>query len=101
MVLRILLHDATYVNRSLTGMIISPGNLGRFTKGDSVVWKFSVLIGDAPTTLGATPVVSAYEDGTTAPVASSPTGGLTLTADFNSKTGLCQVIADTSNAAFN
>jgi hypothetical protein len=77
-------------------MLIGPSNLGRFTKGDSITWKFTILIGDVPTTLGGAPAVKAYEEGSDVEF----TGGITLTADYDGKTGLCELIVDTSNAAY-
>ena len=73
-------------------MIVGPGNLGRFTKNDVVNWKFTVLVADVPTTLAGSPVVKAYESGSSAEFAT----GITLTADYDGVTGLCQVVADTS-----
>src|SRR6266446_9703759 len=77
-------------------MYIGPSYLGRRTKGDVVTWKFTLTVSDVPTTLGTSPAVKGYEDGS----ATEFTGGITLTADYDGKTGLCELIVDTSNAAF-
>jgi hypothetical protein len=56
------------------------------TLGDTFYLKFTTrsFSTGAPTTLSGTPVVSAYEDGSTTEI----TAGITLTVDFDSRTGL-------------
>lgn len=76
-------------------VLVQPaGYVGDYLPTAVVYFKFFVTdaVG-APTTLGGTPVVKVYKndaDGT------ETTTGVTLTADFDSKTGLCQVAVDTS-----
>src|SRR5712692_7464635 len=77
-------------------MINGPGNLGRFTKGEVVTWKFSVMIADLPTLLGTSPAISALEDGNATPF----TGGITFTPNYAGVAGLVEVVANTGNAAF-
>jgi hypothetical protein len=76
--------------------LVGPGNIGRFTKNDVITFKFTMLVADVPTTLGGAPVIQRYEEGST----TESTGGITLTADYDSRTGLVNVVVDTSNAAY-
>jgi hypothetical protein len=77
-------------------MIQGPIDVGRFTKNDTIHFKFTVLIADVPTTLGGVPVLSVYRDDS----ATEFTGGLTFTADYDARTGLVDVVIDTSNASY-
>lgn len=60
-----------------------------YTVGDTLYFKFSTrsFSTGAPTTLAGTPVISAYEDDSLTQI----TAGITLTADFDSVTGLNHV----------
>src|SRR5216117_2190206 len=78
-------------------MIISPGNVGRFTKNDLITWKFTCVIADLPTTIGTSPALKVYEEGSNVEF----NGGVTATFDYDGKTGLNEAIIDTSNAAYN
>jgi hypothetical protein len=62
---------------------------GDFRLGDTVYFKFTTTAAatGAPTTLSGTPVLSAYPNNSTTQL----TAGITLTADFDSVTGLNQV----------
>lgn len=72
--------------------------LGDFRKGDVVRLYFTTRnTSQVPTTLAGTPAVSVYEDGSTTEI----TAGVTLTVDFDARTGLNMVAIDTSNAAYN
>ena len=55
-------------------------------------FKFSTTANEVPTTLAGTPVISVYESNSTTQI----TGGITLTADFDSVTGLNNVLIDLS-----
>jgi hypothetical protein len=71
--------------------------LGDFHKGATVRRFFTTVNSSgAPTTLAGTPAISAYEDGGTTEI----TAGITLTVDFDSRTGMHVVAVDTSNAAY-
>lgn len=67
----------------------------RANKGDLVVIKFTLTVADVPTNL-TTPTLSAYEEGN----ATEFTGGITLTAPYDSKVGLNELQIDTSDAAY-
>lgn len=70
------------------GLIFSNGYAGDIRLGDTIDIKFSVQ--DATTalaTLGGTPVISAYPDNGAVEL----TAGITLTVDFDARTGLCNV----------
>ena len=59
--------------------------------------KFTTRDSNVPATLGGSPVISVYKDAVTTP----STAGVTLTVDFNGKTGFNHVAVDTSaDAAF-
>lgn len=62
---------------------------GDFRLGDTVYFKFTTTAAStgAPTTLSGSPVLSAYPNNSTTEL----TAGITLTADFDSRTGLNQV----------
>lgn len=68
--------------------------LGDIRLGDTIDCKFTTVdSGGAPFTLGGTPVVSAYPGNSTTEV----TAGITLTVDFDSRTGLHNVRVVASN----
>lgn len=69
--------------------------LGEFDTGATVRFKFTTraFATGAPTTLSGTPAVSVYKDGST----TESTTGVTLTADFDSRTGLNQIAVDMSS----
>jgi len=68
--------------------------LGDFAKGDTVDLKFTTVnTSGVPTSLAGTPAVSVYKDNDTA----ESTAGVTLTADFDAKTGLNHVRITTSS----
>lgn len=75
-------------------MYIGP-SLARVTKGDTFTFKFTMTVADVPTTL-TTPTVKAYEEGSNVEF----TGGITLNVDYDGKTGLNELIIDTSDAAY-
>jgi hypothetical protein len=62
---------------------------GDFRLGDTIYFKFTTTAAStgAPTTLSGSPVLSAYPNNSTTEL----TAGITLTADFDSRTGLNQV----------
>lgn len=70
-------------------------SFARATKGDTFTFKFTMTVADVPTDL-TTPTVKAYEEGS----AVEFTGGITLTAPYDSKVGLNELVIDTSNAAY-
>jgi hypothetical protein len=68
--------------------------LGDFRTGVTIDHKFtSVNTSGAPTTLSGTPAISVYKDNST----TQSTSGVTLSADFDSVTGLNNVRIDTSS----
>lgn len=70
--------------------------LGDFTLGDTLDMKFTTVNSSGiPTTLGGSPVVSAYVGNGTTEI----TAGITLTTDFDSRTGLnnVRVVASSGN----
>lgn len=68
--------------------------LGEFSAGDTVDFKFTTrTITGAPTALSGTPAVSVYKGNNTA----ESTAGVTLTADFDTRTGLNHVRITTSS----
>jgi hypothetical protein len=71
-----------------------PGNLGDFAPSSVVYDKFTTTSAStgAATTLSGTPALSVYKDNST----TQSTSGVTLTADFDSVTGLNHVAVDTS-----
>lgn len=75
-------------------MYIGP-SLTRVNKGDTFTFKFTMTVADVPTTL-TTPTVKAYEEGSNVEF----TGGITLNVDYDGKTGLNELIIDTSDAAY-
>jgi hypothetical protein len=67
--------------------------LGDFTAGKTVSVRFNTSKADGtPITLAGTPAVSVYKSGST----TESTAGVTLTADYDSRTGLHNVAIDTS-----
>jgi len=70
---------------------------GDFVKGSSVVFNFNTasFSDGSPITLAGSPVLSCYKDSTT-----EITAGITLTVDYDSRTGMHHVVIDTSNAAY-
>lgn len=66
--------------------------LGDFAAAVTIDTKFSTFAG-APTTLGGSPAISVYKDNNTA----ESTSGVTLTADFDSRTGLNHLRIDLSS----
>lgn len=68
---------------------------GDFILGATLDFKFTTLNSGVPTTLSGTPVISAYPDNSTTEI----TAGITLTADFDSRTGLnnVRVVATSGN----
>ncbi len=66
--------------------------IGDFTPGKTVVCRFNTHKADGtPITLAGTPAVSVYKNSTT-----ESTAGVTLTVDYDSRTGLHSVAVDTS-----
>lgn len=61
--------------------------IGDFSQSTTVDFKFSTRSAGVPTTLSGSPVVSIYKDNST----TQSTAGVTLTADFDSVTGLNHV----------
>lgn len=71
--------------------------LGDYVEDDTVYACFNTRQADGtPITLGGTPAVSVYKDGGV----TESTAGVTLTTDFDSRTGLHLVTIDTSADAF-
>ncbi len=68
----------------------------RATKNDTVTVKFTMTVADVPTDL-TTPTLKGYEEGNVTEF----TGGITLTAPYDGKAGLNELVIDTSNAAYN
>lgn len=75
-------------------LIQSAGYIGDYQPNDIIHFKFTVTDATgAPASLSGTPAISVYKDsGTT-----ESTSGITLTVDFDAKTGLCQVDINTSS----
>ena len=72
--------------------------LGDFTEDTTLYFKFStVSLAQVPTTLSGVPVIKVYKDDATGTETAT---GVTLTADFDSVTGLNSVKIDTSADAF-
>lgn len=69
--------------------------VGDVRLGDTVDQQFSTSVGQIPTTLGGAPALSAYVDNGTVEI----TAGLTLTVDFDGKTGChhVRVVASAGN----
>ncbi len=69
--------------------------LGDFTISKTVYTKFTTITPGtgAPATLGGSPALSVYKDASDA----QSTSGITLTADFDSRTGFNHVAIDTSS----
>lgn len=66
--------------------------LGDFTPGKTIVFDFNTHKADGtPITLAGTPAVSVYKNSTT-----ESTAGVTLTVDYDSRTGMHHVVIDTS-----
>ena len=78
-------------------LVSAAGNLGDKAAGSIIDFKFSTQQATgAPITLAGTPAVSVYKaNGTT-----ESTTGITLTVDFDSRTGLHNVRIDTSDAFY-
>lgn len=66
-------------------------DLGERTVGSTVVLFFTTAVDGLPTTLAGTPAISIYKNSTT-----ESTTGVTLTASYDSRTGMNQVVVDTS-----
>lgn len=79
------------------GRVIPAGDIGDFPEDHaSVVLRFNTVgITMAPITLAGTPALSVYKDSTT-----ESTAGVTLTVDYDSRTGTHHVLIDTSADAF-
>lgn len=72
--------------------------LGDFIVGDTIDFKFSTTVDGLPTTLSGSPAISIYKaNGTT-----ESTAGVTLTADFDSRTGLnhCRITTVTDGTFY-
>lgn len=67
---------------------------GDFTLGDTIDFKFNTVSAGVPFTLAGTPSLAAYVDNGTTQI----TAGLTLTVDFDGKTGLNNVRVVASGA---
>lgn len=59
----------------------------------AIEWKFSTTVNGVPTTLAGTPAISIYKNSTT-----ESTSGVTLNVDYDNRTGLNQVVIDTSSS---
>jgi hypothetical protein len=71
--------------------------MGDFHKGATVRRIITTVnTSGVPTTLAGTPVISAYEDGGTTEI----TAGITLTVDFDSRTGMHLIAVDTSDSNY-
>lgn len=70
-------------------------DIGDFALGSTLDFKFGTSVAGVPTTLSGTPVISAYVDNSVTQI----TAGITLTADFDSVTGLnnVRVVATSGN----
>lgn len=68
---------------------------GDILAGTVLRFTFPTALNGAPLTLAGSPTLACYKDGGTTEVAT----GLTLTLDFDGKTGTHQVVADTSSDA--
>ena len=66
--------------------------IGDFAASASVGFKFNTEVNGIPYTLAGSPVISVWKTGSTAPI----TAGVTLTADYQSVTGLNNVVIDLS-----
>src|SRR5690348_11366612 len=66
---------------------------GDFAPASSVVFNFNTaaFADGSPVTLGGTPALSVYKNSTT-----ESTAGITLTVDYDSRTGMHHVVVDTS-----
>jgi hypothetical protein len=60
--------------------------------GATVVFNFNTSVNGVPTTLVGSPVLSVYKNSTTA-----STSGVTLTVDYDSRTGMNHVVVDASS----
>jgi hypothetical protein len=69
-----------------------PGNTGGGDPGGTLRLKFTTRDSNVPSTLGGSPVVSIYKDGST----TQSVAGVSLTVDFDSVTGLNDLAIDTS-----
>lgn len=68
-------------------------NLGDFKPGDILRFKFTTVnASGVPTTLAGTPVISVYKDDSVA----ESVAGVSLTPDFDARTGMHHVVIDTS-----
>lgn len=77
----------------MTLLIQSADYLGDFLLGDTIHFSFNTTDATgAMATLDGTPVISVYKNGST----TESTSGVTLTVDFDSKTGLHHVTINTS-----
>lgn len=65
--------------------------LGFRAAASKVVFNFTTEVNGLPTTLSGTPALSVYKDSTT-----ESTSGITLTVDYDSRTGMNHVVIDTS-----
>ena len=66
-------------------------DLGEREPGAVLVFQFTSSVNGVPTTLSGSPVISVYKDSTT-----ESTTGVTLTADYDARTGLNHVKVDTT-----
>src|SRR5262249_38049964 len=79
-------------------MIQGPGYLGRYTKGDTVTWKFQLVVSDAKTQLPnpGSVLVNCFESGNT----TAFNNGITLNVDYQGLTAYNEVVVDTSDSHF-
>lgn len=77
---------ATALNFCLTETAVAGGHLGDYSPGDTIDCKFTTYRPStgASFTLAGSPVISAYKDNSTS---TESTTGVTLTVDFDSRTG--------------
>jgi hypothetical protein len=77
----------------VTGVqVISAGYVGDFDPGDVIDLYFETKSGATPTALAGSPAISIYKDNST----SEDADGVTVTASFDSRTGLNHVQIDTA-----
>jgi hypothetical protein len=69
-------------------------DLGDRAVGSTVVFNFTTSVNGVPTTLGGSPAISVYKNSTT-----ESTSGVTLSVDYDSRTGMNNVAIDTSQSS--
>lgn len=90
---------AGYLDNLIAGILEITGDFQRsnVSAGQQIGWTFNTKLNNAPITLAGSPVIAVYRTGSsTGPSTSESTTGISLTVNYDSRTGHHSVVIDTS-----